>query len=194
MFSLVKAAHFLLFSYAETHGLLDDEEDEACCSEARDSVGEDANSLSAESVVTSHIEDTDSERTPDTVDEVDGESTDRVVQVQAVKRSNMKTAPTTSTPAIAPIIQEESGVTTSAPAVIATRPARHPLRAMVASGFLETIQLVSVAVMMPATAARFVVTRIQLVAFGSPLRAEPALNPHQPNQSMNTPIVASGML
>ena len=72
--------------------------------------------------------------------------------------------------------------------------ARHPLRAMVASGFFETIQLVSVAVMMPATAARFVVTRIQLVAFGSPERAEPALNPHQPNQSMNTPTVASGML
>ena len=88
MFSLVKAAKFLLFSHAEAHGLLDDEEDEACCSEARDSVGEDANSLSAERVVTGDIEDTDSERTPDTVDEVNRESTDRVIQVQAVEHED----------------------------------------------------------------------------------------------------------
>ena len=88
MFSLVEAAHFLLFSHAEANRLLDGEENQASGCEAGNGVSENADGLSTESVVASDIEDTDSERTPDTVNEVDRECTDRVVQVEAVEEED----------------------------------------------------------------------------------------------------------
>ena len=87
-----------------------------------------------------------------------------------------------------------SGVVTSAPAVIPTRPARQPFKAIERSGFLDTIQETIMAPTMPAAAARDVVTITSDIGPGSADSTEPPLNPNQPNHSNNTPIVASGML
>ena len=48
--------------------------------------------------------------------------------------------------------------------------------------------------MAPAEAASEVVTNTRETVPGSALSTEPPLNPNQPNQSKNTPIVAMGML
>ena len=88
MFALVETAEFLPFGNAQAHRLLDREEDDASSTEARNSVGNDTDELSENAVVASDIEDTHSERTPHTVHQVNRESTDRVVQVQAVEQEH----------------------------------------------------------------------------------------------------------
>ena len=46
----------------------------------------------------------------------------------------------------------------------------------------------------PAAAARQVVTNVKEVNSGSADNTEPPLNPNHPNQSINTPAAATGML
>ena len=88
VFALVEAAEFLTLGNAQSHGLLDSVEDEACSTEAGNRVSDHADGLSAEGVVASDIEDTDSERTPHTVHQVNRECADRVIQVQAVEHKD----------------------------------------------------------------------------------------------------------
>ena len=88
----------------------------------------------------------------------------------------------------------ERGVTASQPAVIATRPARQPLSAIEKSMRLSSAMPETIAARMPAAAASVVFTSTRETTCGSALRAEAPLKPNQPNQSRNTPIVASGML
>ena len=101
---------------------------------------------------------------------------------------------TTMIPAIRPMIIELSTETTSAPAVIPTKPASEPLRAIERSGFLVTIQEVRIAPIIPAAAAIQVVTRTKETPSASADSTEPPLNPNQPNHRRNTPIAARGML
>ena len=88
MFALVEAAEFLTFGNAEADSLLDGEEDHACSCEAGECVSDNADCLCAERVVASDIEETDCERSPHTVHQVNRECTDRVIQVEAVEEED----------------------------------------------------------------------------------------------------------
>ena len=70
MFALVEAAEFLTLGNAQSHRLLDSVEDEASSTEAGNRVSDHADGLGTEGVVASDIKDTDSERTPHTVHQV----------------------------------------------------------------------------------------------------------------------------
>ena len=72
-------------------------------------------------------------------------------------RSKANTESTTSTPATRPIAMAAFAVTRSQGAVMATRPAREPLSAIVRSGLPMMIHAVTRAATVPAQAARFVV-------------------------------------
>ena len=88
------------------------------------------------------------------------------------------------------MIAEEVGDTVSHPAVIATRPARDPLRDMETSGFLYLTHVMIRTVTVATAAARFVVTKILpalTIASPSILTVEAPLNPNQQNQRINTP-------
>ena len=108
-------------------------------------------------------------------------------------RSITRTATTTKTPAIAPVRTAKAGVRLAQPAVIATRPARVPLRVMPTSGFPNFTHAVIIAKTAPAAAARLVFTAIRAVEVLAAV-VEPGLKPNQPNQRMKTPSVARGML
>ena len=77
--------------------------------------------------------------------------------------SKKNTLRTTSTPPMAPMSRAAFGVTRSQGAVIATRPASEPFRAIVRSGLPMTIQAVTSAAQVPAQAARFVVIATRLI-------------------------------
>jgi hypothetical protein len=83
------------------------------------------------------------------------------------------------------------GLTTSHPAVMATRPAKAPFKESPNDGLLYRIQDIIMAVTVPAAAERFVVTNIEATAemLSNPLAAncEPGLKPNHPNHRMNTP-------
>ncbi len=66
-------------------------------------------------------------------------------------------------------------------AVIATRPARQPLRVMERSGLPRIHQATSVALKVAAAAAVLVVMAIRAMAFQSAAMVLPGLNPNQPN-------------
>jgi hypothetical protein len=84
-----------------------------------------------------------------------------------------------------------SGDTRSQPAVMATKPAKIPLRVSENEGLPYLIQDVNIVAIPPAAAARLVVRNTCDIAtlFTSPDAAscEPGLKPNQPNQRMNTP-------
>ena len=84
-----------------------------------------------------------------------------------------------------------SGDTRSQPAVMATKPAKIPLRVSENEGLPYLIQDVNMVAIPPAAAARLVVRNTCEIAtlFTSPDAAscEPGLKPNQPNQRMNTP-------
>ena len=89
-----------------------------------------------------------------------------------------------------PMMAENAGETVSHPAVMATRPARDPLRDMETSGFLYLTHVMISTVTVATAAARFVVTKIlPAVTMASPsmLTVEAPLNPNQQNQRINTP-------
>ena len=108
--------------------------------------------------------------------------------------SNIITATTTSAPAIKPITKALPTLTNAQGAVIATRPARHPLRVIPRSGFPINNQQIIVELIIAAAAAVFVVTATCAIALGSAAIVEPGLNPNHPNHNMNVPIVASDRL
>ena len=110
-------------------------------------------------------------------------------------RSKKITEPTTRPPATRPMMIADSGVITSAPAVMPTRPARMPFSDIERSGLEDTIggdeHRRDAA---RREAARHVVTSASEVSSGSAESTEPPLKPNQPSQSRKTPIAASGML
>ena len=76
---------------------------------------------------------------------------------------------------------------------MATSPAMTPFSAMLASGFLNIHQEVIIAAIAPAAAARLVVVAMWAMSATAPM-VLPGLKPNQPNQRINTPRVARGML
>src|SRR5690606_5323034 len=104
------------------------------------------------------------------------------------------TANTIITPAMAPIITELVGETTSAPAVIPTNPPKIPFKNMVKSKLLSLTAETNIATTPPVAAAKQVVTRTIDVKAGSAESTEPPLKPNQPNHSIKTPAVAKGKL
>ena len=90
------------------------------------------------------------------------------------------------------------GVTMSQPAVMATRPARAPLRVMDTSGFLYRIQVMIMVETVATAAARLVVTKMlpAEVRVASPVidTVEHPLKPNQQNQRINTPRAPRVML
>ena len=108
--------------------------------------------------------------------------------------SKKSTANTTSTPAMRPMRRALPMPTKAHGAVIATRPARPPLSVMLRSGLPPMNQIVMSALIDAAAAAVLVVTAIWPIEAQSAAIVEPGLNPNQPNQRTNTPIVAEVML
>ncbi len=70
---------------------------------------------------------------------------------------------------------------------MATRPARAPLSAIVASHFLNIALAVKIAAIPPAAAAALVVQVIRAILSASAAMVLPGLNPNQPSHRMNTP-------
>ena len=102
--------------------------------------------------------------------------------------SKNSTANTTSTPATKPITAPAPMVTNAHGAVIATKPARQPLRIIERSGFFRNSQAVIKAPSEPVAAAMLVLT--STCAMALPFIAamvEPGLNPNQPSHRINTP-------
>ena len=98
------------------------------------------------------------------------------------------------TPPTAPMAIAAPGETKAQGAVMATNPAKAPFIAMERSGFPNLIQTTAMATIAPAAAAKLVLMAIRAIRFPLPtLRAEPGLNPNQPNQRMRTPREAKGM-
>ena len=94
-----------------------------------------------------------------------------------------------------PRIIATHGSTKAQGAVIATRPAKHPLRIIEKSGFLSSSQAVISALIEPVAAATLVFTSTWAMAEPSPTAiVEPGLNPNQPSQRMSTPRAAEVML
>ena len=92
-------------------------------------------------------------------------------------------------PATAPIITELRGETEAQGLVMATNPAKAPLRLILISGFPNLIQDVIMARTAPVAAARFVFTKIMAISLLAAV-VEPGLKPNHPSQSMKTPKAA----
>ena len=101
------------------------------------------------------------------------------------------TAQKQTNPATSPIAMADIGETKPAPGVMATRPATAPEAAPSVVGFPVFIHSATTQPSAATEAAIWVVTKA-LIAIPSAARAEPALNPNQPNQRMPVPIRVSG--
>ena len=96
------------------------------------------------------------------------------------------TAHTTRIPATIPIITALPAETNAQPAVIPTRPARAPFKAILISGFLNIPQAVNIAAIDAADAANVVVMAICAISVTAPI-VLPGLKPYQPNHNRKTP-------
>jgi hypothetical protein len=95
-------------------------------------------------------------------------------------------------PARTPMITAEDMLTKPAPGVITTRPATMPEQKPRTEGWPRVIHSAT-AQMKPAVAAARVVVAKALEAIASAPRAEPALKPYQPTQSIPVPMEQSTM-
>src|SRR3990170_3094226 len=102
----------------------------------------------------------------------------------------LTTAAATRTPAITPIRKALGMLTKAQGAVMATNPARPPLRVMLRSGLPDMNHIASMALIDAVAAAMLVVAAMWPMEPQSRAMVEPGLNPNQPNQSTKTPIVA----
>ena len=105
---------------------------------------------------------------------------------------------TTIIPPMAPTTVARPPEGESGSAVIATKPANAPFRAMVRSAFPNIICEVIRAASSPPAAAAFVFTKTVATAFASSMfetiSSDPPLNPNQPIQSTRVPRAAKGIL
>src|SRR3989304_4143513 len=108
--------------------------------------------------------------------------------------SNIRTAETTTPPAIKPMITELPTLTKAQGAVIATSPASAPFRVSERSGFPSVNQAARVALKAAAAAALLVVTAIRAMSAQEAAMVLPGLKPNHPNQSTKQPIVADVIL
>src|SRR6188768_3973744 len=108
--------------------------------------------------------------------------------------SRSTTALTASVPASSPTRIALDGMMTSAPALMATKPARIPLSISDNSGFRLMKLYANMAPAPPAAPAKQVFTRTNEVRAGSADSTEPPLNPNQPSHKTSTPMVTKGML
>src|SRR3989344_8913115 len=92
-----------------------------------------------------------------------------------------------------PIAIAAIGPTNPEAGVIATRPQTAPVTVAIAEGFLFCDQESIIQVSAEAEAAIFVTTKA-LAANAPAERAEPALNPNQPNQRRPAPKITKGKL
>src|SRR3989338_1056671 len=103
---------------------------------------------------------------------------------------------TTSTPPTPPIRVACRAVGVSGSAVIATRPARAPLRAMVRSALTNRMRATISAAIRPPAAAMLVLTNTLATALASSMvlifSCEPPLKPNQPIHRMKVPSAAIG--
>ena len=104
--------------------------------------------------------------------------------------SSSFTAQTTMIPARRPISSETGTVTNAHGAVMATRPARHPLIDMPSDGLPSHIQLIAVADSSAMIPAVLVVMKMCEIALASTAIVEPGLNPNQPSHSTKQPMTA----
>ena len=99
---------------------------------------------------------------------------------------------------MAPMSVAASGDGVSGSAVIATRPARAPLRIIVRSALPNQTRDSSIAATRPPAAAMFVLTKMSATALALSMpvtcSCEPPLKPNQPSHRISVPIVASGRL
>ena len=106
-------------------------------------------------------------------------------------------AKTTITPPMAPIMVASKGEGVSGSAVMATRPARAPLRAIVRSALPNNSRAVIRPKMVPPAADMLVLTKTAATALASSIlemtSCEPPLNPNQPSQRIKVPSVAIGI-
>ena len=137
-------------------------------------------------------EQTDADRPKNAADQVHRSGAHRIVDLDLVE----ETTPTTTTkkPAIRPIMSELGMLTNAQGAVIATSPAKAPLRIIDRSGLPSSIHAVIEAEIAAAAAAVLVATAIRPIAPASAAIVLPGLNPNQPNHSTKTPIVANAKL
>ncbi len=106
--------------------------------------------------------------------------------------SNMGIESVTIRPATRPTTTDQPVAMRSGAAVMPTKPPRAPLSVMPGSGrpsFLD--HAVNMAPMAPAAADSVVVTATEAKSAPTAASVEPALNPYQPNQRMNTPSAPS---
>ena len=105
---------------------------------------------------------------------------------------------TTRMPPTAPTNRDNSMLPDSGDAVIETSPARAPFNAMVRSALPNSARARTSAATKPPQAAMLVLTNTCATALASStlltFSSEPPLKPNQPNQRMNMPSVANGML
>ena len=105
---------------------------------------------------------------------------------------------TTIRPPTAPISIDSTLVPDSGSAVMDTNPANAPFSAMVRSALPNIARARTNAAIKPPAAAILVLTNTCATALASSMllsiNSEPPLNPNQPNQRMNIPNVAKGML
>ena len=91
-----------------------------------------------------------------------------------------------------------SGDGSAGSAVMATKPANAPLRAIVRSALPNITRATRSAAINPPAAAALVFRNTFATSFATPmppnLRVEPPLKPNQPIQRINVPSVASGRL
>src|SRR5258706_526213 len=90
-----------------------------------------------------------------------------------------------------PIAIEAPTVTNPAAGVMATRPTTAPMQAPRADGFLPRAASKNIQASIAAAEAVFVVRNAK-VAVSFAARAEPALNPNHPNQSIPVPRMTKG--
>src|SRR5271157_2787564 len=96
-------------------------------------------------------------------------------------------------PAAAPMIMDANGPTYPAAGVIVASAQTAPTEMPTADGLPFLTQSVTIQLIAPAAAARFVTSRA-LAAKPSAARALPALKPNQPNHNMAAPKITKGIL
>ena len=196
MLANIQSTQFLVAGNAKSNRVFDAQENQSHAQQHESHDRKDAQGLNAQLTGAVAIENpavrgeqSDRKRSPDSVESVNGTGSSICI------RSSSSVPKTTSTPPVAPMTTAAHGSTDAQGAVMATSPARHPFIVIPRSGFPARIQIVAIPVKAPAAAARFVFIATFASNEPSPTpNVDPGLNPNQPNQRINTPSEASGIL
>ena len=133
--AVVQPFDFLFLGNADAHDGLDRQEEDGRCYQGKGGVGTDTSQLLSNGVLWVVGEDTDGQGAPDTTDQVNRDGANGVVNLQLVEEQDRGDNQTTSNDADG---NGWKGLIESAPAVMPTKPAKMPFRAMDRSGLLDT--------------------------------------------------------